>query len=78
MVIHALGMMDAPDAHAASRRPARRRRILLTVTNEYPLGQADFESASRWLGRLLLFFWKDRKDKGQANRDMEKSADKSD
>jgi len=56
VVIHALGMMDAPDAHAASRRPARRRRILLTVTNEYPLGQTDFENAFRSLGQLLLLF----------------------
>jgi len=55
VVIHAPGMMDAPDAHAASRRPARRRRILLTVTNEYPLGQTDFENACRSLGQLLLF-----------------------
>lgn len=45
MVIHARGMMDAPDAHAASRRPAR-RRILLTVTNEHARAKADFAKPS--------------------------------
>lgn len=45
VVIHARGMMDAPDAHAASRRPAR-RRILLTVTNEHARAKADFAKPS--------------------------------
>lgn len=38
VVIHAQGMMDAPDAHAASRRPTRRRSSL-TIAHENVSGK---------------------------------------